>query len=270
MTDPVDVPDPLDPAVRIAPAPSPDPVPDQPIGARAPAGAREVAAALCPYLASAGGSWRMATPSREHRCIALSPPAAQTTDKQRRHCLSAEHVDCSIYRAARESRRATLAGGADPRRIAAADDARRPLPRTAPILLEPPRLVDQVTRLQLDRAPGQLALVALMVVAFAVVALSRLTSGSSPGPSLDPSPSALGPSRPAPTSTPVPTVAPSADASASASSSASPSFRTTYTVKKGDTLVGVASKFQTTAEAIRTLNNLTTSTLHVGQVLKIP
>ena len=99
MTDPVDVPDPLDPAVPIAPAPSLDPVADPHTGSHVPAGAREIAAALCPYLASEGGSWRMATPSRDHRCIALSPPTAQTTDKQRRHCLSAQHVDCSIYRA---------------------------------------------------------------------------------------------------------------------------------------------------------------------------
>jgi len=235
------------------------------------AGAREVAAAICPYLASAGGSWRMAMPSRDHRCIALSPPTAQTTDKQRRHCLSADHTECPIYRATREARQTTLAGGADPRRIADADAARRPLPRTAPILLEPPRLVDQATtRLQLDRAPGQLALVALMVVAFAVVALSRFAGGSGPGPSADPSALAAVPSRLATTSTPIPSVEPSAPEPSASAPAASPSFRATYTVQKGDTLAGVASKFKTTVAALVKANNLTTKALHVGQLLNIP
>ena len=294
MTDPVDAPDPLDPAARTAPAAFPVPTspetgPSQSIradapalksdaplevdarqGSPAPVGAREVAAAVCPYLAAAGGSWRMATPSREHRCLALSPPAPQSTEKQRRHCLSADHVECGLYRAARDARQATLAGGGDPRRVVAADDARRPLPRTAPILLEPPRLVDQATRLQLDRAPGQLALVALMVVAFGVVALSRIAGGSAPAPSPVPSSVAVAPSRAVPTSTPVASVAPSAPESGSPSPSAAPSPRTTYTVKRGDTLSGIASKFKTTTTAIRKLNNLKTSTLHVGQVLKIP
>src|SRR4051794_35833103 len=43
-----------------------------PAGAPSRAGAREVAAAICPYLASVGGSWRMATPSRDHRCIGIA------------------------------------------------------------------------------------------------------------------------------------------------------------------------------------------------------
>ena len=235
------------------------------------AGAREVAAAICPYLASAGGSWRMAMPSRDHRCIALSPPTAQTAEKQRRHCLSADHTECPIYRATREARQTTLAGGADPGRIADADAARRPLPRTAPILLEPPRLVDQATtRLQLDRAPGQLALVALMVVAFAVVALSRFAGGSGPGPSADPSALAAVPSRLATTPTPIQTVEPTAPEPSASAPAPSPSFRATYTVKKGDTLAGVASKFKTTVAALVKANNLTTKALHVGQLLNIP
>jgi LysM repeat protein len=41
-------------------------------------------------------------------------------------------------------------------------------------------------------------------------------------------------------------------------------------VKKGDTLIGVATKFKTTAAKIRALNGLKNSTLHVGQTLKIP
>jgi LysM repeat protein len=41
-------------------------------------------------------------------------------------------------------------------------------------------------------------------------------------------------------------------------------------VKKGDTLVGIANKYKTTAAKIRALNGMTNNTLKVGQVLKIP
>lgn len=45
---------------------------------------------------------------------------------------------------------------------------------------------------------------------------------------------------------------------------------TTYTVKSGDTLYSIAKKYDTTVNAITTLNNLTSSTLSIGQTLKIP
>jgi hypothetical protein len=268
MTAPVGVADPTDPAADPVPSgPSPSsPAAPAPV---APVTAREIAVAICPYLSSSAGAWRSVSPSRDHRCVALTPPAPQPTDKQRRHCLAAEHVHCSIFRAAQTARHTALASGADPSRIAAADAARRPLPRTTPILLEPPHLLDQVTRLQLDRAPGQIALVALMVVAFAVVALSRFTAPTGPAPSPGPSFVAVLPSA-APAPTPTPTIATSPAPSDGASSGPSASFRTTYTVKKGDTLIGVAAKFKTTAAAIRRLNALKSASLKVGQVLKIP
>lgn len=45
---------------------------------------------------------------------------------------------------------------------------------------------------------------------------------------------------------------------------------TTYTVKSGDTLYSIAKKYNTTVNAITTLNNLTSSNLKIGQTLKIP
>lgn len=45
---------------------------------------------------------------------------------------------------------------------------------------------------------------------------------------------------------------------------------TTYTVVKGDTLYSIASKFNTTVDAIKNLNNLSSNTLSIGQILKIP
>jgi hypothetical protein len=242
---------------------------DTPVAPRPSVGpdmsARDAVGGACPYLVSSGGSWRAANPSRDHRCGAMDPPTPQSTDKQRMHCLSVDHVECPTFRAARAARTATLAAGSDPRLVDAADRRRRPLARTAPILLEPPRLVDQVVRLQLDRAPGQLALIGLMVLAFAVVALTRLSSGGGPTASAEPSSAAV---IATPSPRPTPRATPTTDPSASPS--ASPAFRTTYKVKKGDTLAAIASRFGTTTAKIQTLNGLKSNTLKVGQVLKIP
>ncbi len=43
-----------------------------------------------------------------------------------------------------------------------------------------------------------------------------------------------------------------------------------YTVKSGDSLWSIANRFNTTVDAIKSLNNLTTNLLSVGQILKIP
>lgn len=157
--------------------------------------------------------------------------------------------------------------GTDPATVEDADRARRPLARTAPILLEPPGLVDRAMRLRLDRAPGQAALVGLMVIAFAVVALARLSGGSPPAivPSAGPSAVAVVPTR-APTPRPTPSLAESVMPSPSPATS----FRTTYKVRKGDTLRAIATKYKTTVARIQAANGLTTTTLKVGQVLNIP
>jgi LysM repeat protein len=272
MTTPAGAPLAAEPGME--PASSIPSAPDHPMAHR---DAPDVAADTCPYLESAGGPWRMAMPSREHRCAALEPPAPQTTEKQRRHCLAAEHVDCPIYRAARSARATTLAAGADPGLVDLADRRRRPIARTAPILLESPRLMDHAMRLQFERGPGQLALIALMIVAFVIVALARLSSGATPSPSTGPTAS---PSTPAqsPLSSQAAEATPSVDPSVDPSvvpivdPSIEPaaSYRTSYTVRKGDTLAAIAGRFGTTVEKISRLNALTSTNLRIGQVLKIP
>ena len=45
---------------------------------------------------------------------------------------------------------------------------------------------------------------------------------------------------------------------------------TTYTVVKGDTLYGIANKFGVNVNTLKDINNLTSNTLSIGQILKIP
>ncbi|MGM9881362.1 MAG: LysM peptidoglycan-binding domain-containing protein [Bacilli bacterium] len=44
----------------------------------------------------------------------------------------------------------------------------------------------------------------------------------------------------------------------------------TYTVQKGDSLYSISKKFNTTVDALKEANNLTSNILSIGQVLKLP
>ena len=48
------------------------------------------------------------------------------------------------------------------------------------------------------------------------------------------------------------------------------SVSTTYTVQAGDTLYSIARRYNTTVDAIKSLNHLSSNVLSIGQVLKIP
>ena len=54
------------------------------------------------------------------------------------------------------------------------------------------------------------------------------------------------------------------------SSGTNPNNLFMYTVKSGDTLYGIAKKYNTTVQAIKDLNYLTSNSLSIGQVIRIP
>jgi LysM repeat protein len=241
-------------------------------------------AAICPYLRAADASWRAATPSRDHRCTAVSPPAPLTTDKQRRLCLVAEHLDCSTYVAATSARSAAAGEmvGRGPQ---------RPMPSTTPVALDHGRLAFNLPGMP-DRGVGQGGLVALMAVAFGALAVGRLTSagadgtpagagsgGGSPRPSVVGSvlgaaterPTGSGSSTPSgPARTLVPSDVGPTPSAPGASAPASPSGAT-YTIQSGDTLSGIAAAHGTTWQELARLNKIKDpKKIHVGQVLRLP
>jgi LysM repeat protein len=251
----------VDPVARPQPPATGDPRPTRPFSG------------VCPYLAAVDGGWRSSTVAREHRCGAVSPPAPLAAEKQRRLCLTHDHVICATYDAARAAR--PVAHDRLP-------VLPRPIARTTPIVLDHGRIAIGVPAFRSDRPVWQAILIGILAIAFAAIVLTRVTDGGSsgvshgPGPSVIASAAATGAAASPGVSTAGPSGAldptPGSDASAGPSDpSASAVATQTYKVKTGDTLVGIAAKFGTTPKAIATLNGITDPTsLHAGQVLKIP
>ncbi len=244
-------------------------------------------AAVCPFLLAADSAWRSSTVSRDHRCHAVAPAAVLAGAKQRRLCLVSAHVGCATYLAATSV--LEEGGSVDARPL------HRSVTKTAPLVLDRGRLPFAVPALP-DRA-GQGGLVALMVVAFGALAVTRLGDG---GPGITPvagvdgaSPTAAAvasatpdattvpaspdaptrtlvpsnvepttPPSPTPAATPAPTPAPTADPTTAP---------TTYTVQSGDTLSGIAGAHGTTWQVLAELNKIDNPRhLRVGQVIKLP
>lgn len=241
----------------------------------------------CPYLLASSGDWRATTPSGDHRCAAFAPAAPLAAEKQRRLCLVPAHASCATYVAALAARRERgVPSGA------AAVSRWAPV-RTTPVVDVGVGLGAITAGLIADRRGWQVIPAVILVVALVALGLSGIgrglpatgalttpsptvavttdspvpsgTTAATVGPSPDGSPSAVLPS-PSPLVTPGPTIPPTPPPTVKPSAAASQ----TYRVKAGDTLYGIAITFHTTVAAIKSLNGLTSDTIHAGLVLKIP
>lgn len=249
--------------------------PPSPSRSSGPMSATSDLPSLCPYLLTADGSWRSASPDREHRCTAVTPAVPLAFDKQRRLCLVAEHRTCSTYGAAIAAR-PSFALDATPRgRIVA---------RTTPVVLDQTRFELRLPALRSDRISGQGLLVGLLALAFVAILIAR-PAGDSGAANADGSPTTVpaGSATPRPSAkasgVPVVTARPIASAPAEPSTppaspvgSAQPTTSgATYKVKRGDTLSAIAARFGTTVKVLATLNQISDpSRIHAGQVLQLP
>ena len=230
----------------------------------------------CPFLLAEGGGWRLDVPSRDHRCAAVSPPAALSLEKQTRLCLTAAHTSCATYLASL-SARGTRLGIPAPVRA-----TRWGLARTTTVIEDAGGLRARVTGFLLDRRRWPAIPAVILVTTLVVLAVSGLRGGGATpvataiptraavtaAPTLRPSAAPTGTAAPEATPTSAPSAAPSPTAVASTGPVAT--FRT-YKVKSGDTLSAIANRFDTTSRAIAELNGISVgATLHIGQVLKIP
>jgi LysM repeat protein len=159
--------------------------------------------------------------------------------------------------------------------------------RTTPVVDVGVGLGAAVSGLVADRRAWQAIPAIVLAVALVAVALSGLgrdqpltgaVASSTPtlppaptrAPRPTPAPTSHASATPEPTGTPAPTPTPTVAPTPVPTATPAPSARTSYKVKSGDTLYGIAGSFGTTVAAIKELNGLTSNTLHVGQVLLIP
>jgi len=234
----------------------------------------------CPFLVADVGGWRLAMPSREHRCGAFSPPAPLSPEKQARLCLTPAHTSCATYLASVTARTERL--GVPPRRRT----TRWGLARTTSVIEDPGGIRARVLAAVLDRRRWPAIPAVILVTTLFVLALSGLRAGV-PATSA----ATAGPTRvatipaPTPAVTPAAMRTPAAVESAAISSAAPPTVKPrktpstsnpvtssrTYRVRSGDTLSAIANRFGTTVSAIVELNDLSNpGALSVGQVLLIP
>lgn len=238
---------------------------------------------VCPFLIAESGDWRLAVPTREHRCAALVPLASLTFEKQARLCLTAAHETCATYGAALAAREERTGGA-----IALERAGRWSFALTTPLIEDAGGVRSRVGGILADRRRWPAVPVVVLVATLFALAVSGarndrpVTAVASPtttgsaasaepamtftaAPAITPVPATPSPS-PTPTSTPAATPKPPV-----ATPKPTPAYRTIYRIKYGDTLSGIAATFHTTVLAIERLNGITDPTrLRVGQVIKIP
>lgn len=237
----------------------------------------------CPFLLAEPGGWRLALPTREHRCAAFTPPAPLAPEKQARLCLTPAHTGCATFLASMAAREARLG-------TPSLDRATRwGLARTTTVIEDPGGLRARLLGLLLDRRRWPAIPAVLLVATLFTLALSGFRAGApanavaTPSPGLPATtPTSTLPPTAAPTASPVPEASPSAPPTAAPSATVAPTLKPTpkptlapsyrtYQVRAGDTLSAIAGRFGVSVQSIVRLNNISDpSQLSVGQVLLIP
>jgi hypothetical protein len=199
---------------------------------------------ICPLLRARDGSWRSASPAREHRCWATDPPSELAVLTQQRLCLVRAHDGCERFLHARELRASALARerqrGMDwvPGQPGVLTARRRASGRSRPRPAPFDRLVDVPVAAWI--AVGIGALVIAVVLSLAMTPRLATT---------DPAPAAA----------------------ASTLPSIGPDGMRHYTVRDGDTLRTIADRFGVTVRELRRVNDLgDPPTLTTGDVILIP
>lgn len=211
--------------------------------------------AICPFLRARDGSWRSASPAREHRCWAAEPPSELAVLTQQRLCLVRAHDGCERFLHARELRSSALARDRQAARGGVPVARRRARPRgrradglrasveswVAQVLALPSVVRVAVTGLGV-------ALVLLLVV--------LLSGGDGPdSPVTSPGPSLVGEPR----------------SSFEIGSSFGPDGMRRYRVRQGDTLRTIADRFGISVRQLRNANDLgDPPRLEPGDVILVP
>lgn len=217
----------------------------------------EAAASVCPFLGALDdvGVLGDAIPaySERNRCTAFGPWLPQGQLQQELVCLTVAHTTCPRYT------RGVRFGPVGPRRRAGAARG----VRSGVVVLA-------------------LAALAVLALGGAIVLGRALVTGpfagligsvpSTPTPAPTATPTILASPTPSPEPTASPTPAPTATPTPAPTAKPTAAPTRTYTVKGGDTLIGIAKKFGVTVASIRELNPSVrdTNLIHIGQVLKIP
>jgi hypothetical protein len=230
-------------------------------------------AEICPFLVAAAGGWRLAVPSREHRCGAVNPPSPLSPQKQTRLCLTEGHLRCATFLAAGAARESRVGSAAMPDRV-----SRWALARTTPVVEEVGGVRTTLAGMLADRRRWPAIPAMLLVVALATLGLSSLRGGGAVTALASPSPQPTDVALPTATIEPTPTLAPTPEVTPSAAPTVAPTpeltpapSHATYTVQSGDTLSRIAKQYGTTVQAIVDLNGITDpASLKIGQVLLIP
>jgi LysM repeat protein len=236
---------------------------------------------ICPFLAlSADHRTAIDGFDAEHACHAIDPPQILDRSRQVEQCLSETHRQCDRYLAYLSQHAAQAAAVPPP-----SSDAY--VARTR-LVFDPDPRFGAVGGLLPPGTSARRWLVAGGVAAFGVAAAATAVGGGfnglvanrSPGASVpdvatNPSPSVSPqgtaqptleptdaptepPASPTPRATQKPTEAPASEA------------QQTYTVKEGDTLSTIATRFGSSVAAIQAANGLDSDVINVGQVLVIP